>query len=55
MESFMPWSELEKKLTRLFGHCVQGNINDIKLILSELVDGYEPHPEIVDLTYLERS
>jgi FlaA1/EpsC-like NDP-sugar epimerase len=55
MESFMPWSELEKRLNRLFSHCVQGNINDIKLILNELVDGYEPHPDIVDLTYLERS
>ena len=55
MENFLSWSELEPKLELLFGYCKQGNIGEIKSILSELVDGYEPHPDIVDLTYLERS
>lgn len=55
MENFLPWPELEPKLISLFDHCKQGNIGDIKFILSQLVEGYEPHPDIVDLTYLERS
>lgn len=55
MEDFLPWSDLEPKLAILFNYCEQGNIGEIKLILSELVDGYQPHPDIVDLTYLERS
>lgn len=55
MENFLPWSELEPILVSLFDSCKQGNIHEIKSILSELVDGYEPHPEIVDLTFLERS
>lgn len=55
VENFLPWPELEPKLALLFGYCKQGNISEIKSILSELVDGYEPHPDIVDLTYLERS
>lgn len=55
MEKFLPWSNLEPKLAILFNYCEQGNIGEIKLILSELVDGYQPHPDIVDLTYLERS
>jgi FlaA1/EpsC-like NDP-sugar epimerase len=55
MENFLPWPEFEPNLLRLFDSCKQGKIDEIKSILSELVDGYEPHPEIVDLTYLERS
>jgi FlaA1/EpsC-like NDP-sugar epimerase len=55
MENFLPWSELEPKLVSLFDYCKQGNIGGIKFILSQLVEGYEPHPDIVDLTYLERS
>ena len=54
-ENFLPWSELEPKLALLFGYCREGNIGEIKSILSELVDGYQPHPDILDLTYLERS
>lgn len=54
MENFLPWSELEPKLELLFGYCKEGNIGEIRSILSELVDGYKPHPDIVDLTYLER-
>jgi FlaA1/EpsC-like NDP-sugar epimerase len=54
-ENFLPWSELEPKLARLFDHCKEGNIGQIKSMLSEVVYGYEPHPDIVDLTYLERS
>jgi len=55
IENFLPWSELEPKLTLLFDYCKQGNVGKIKSILSELVNGYEPHPDIVDLTYLERN
>ena len=54
-ENFLPWSELEPKLARLFDYCKEGNIGEIKSIMSELVDGYDPYPNIVDLTYLERS
>lgn len=54
MENFLPWPELEQKLTNLFYYCKHGNIDEIKCILSQLVEGYEPYPEIVDLTYLER-
>jgi len=54
IENFLPWSELEPKLALLFDYCKEGNVGKIKSILSELVNGYEPHPDIVDLTYLER-
>jgi FlaA1/EpsC-like NDP-sugar epimerase len=55
MEDFLSWPELEPKLNNLFDHCRSGSIDEIKSILSEIVNGYEPHPDIVDLTYLERS
>jgi FlaA1/EpsC-like NDP-sugar epimerase len=55
MEDFLSWPELEPKLNNLFDHCMSGSIDEIKSILSEIVNGYEPHPDIVDLTYLERS
>jgi len=55
MEDFLPWSNLEPKLNILFNHCKLGSVGEVKAILSDLVDGYEPHPDIVDLTYLERS
>jgi FlaA1/EpsC-like NDP-sugar epimerase len=55
MENFLPWFKLEPELAQLFTACRQGNISEIKLKLSRLVNGYEPYPDIVDLTYLERS
>jgi len=55
MEDFLPLPELEPHLLRLFDSCKQGKIDEIKSILIELVEGYKPHSEIVDLTYLERS
>ena len=54
-EDFVPWAELEGKLTSLE---MALNVNDpgvIRLMMQQLVSGYTPSDEIVDWVYLEQE
>ena len=54
-EEFLPWGELETKITALE---IALNANDITLmrrLMQELVAGYTPSEEIVDWVYLARD
>ena len=54
-DEFMPWDELEGKLRALQAAL---NINDvavIRLMMTELVEGYSPNEDIVDWVHLEEA
>jgi len=54
-EAFIPWVELEAKLNALE---MAVNVNDvgvIRLMMQQLVAGYIPSDDIVDLVYLEKE
>jgi FlaA1/EpsC-like NDP-sugar epimerase len=54
-EDFIPWPELEAKLSSLD---IALNVNDvgvIRLMMQQLVAGYVPSDEIVDWVYLEQE
>ena len=54
-EDFLPWGELQKNLNTLQSALVGNDVAALRLILRELVSGYEPNAEIVDWISLERS
>ncbi|MEW5894016.1 MAG: nucleoside-diphosphate sugar epimerase/dehydratase [Pseudomonadota bacterium] len=54
-EDFLPWTELEEKLSALK---VALDVNDVAVVramLAQLVSGYQPSGEIVDWVYLEQE
>lgn len=54
-EEFVPWADLEDKLSALE---VALNVNDvsvIRLMMEQLVPGYTPSQEIVDWVYLAQE
>ena len=53
-EDFIPWSELEDKLTALQIALTKNNVNTIQLLMKEMVSGYVPIDNIVDWVYLKR-
>lgn len=47
-EDFLPWSQLTLKLTQLQQLLVANDVSQIRILLKELVPGYQPEGEIVD-------
>jgi FlaA1/EpsC-like NDP-sugar epimerase len=41
-EKYLPWHEIEKKLDQLKAQVLKGNDNEIREILSSVVEGYCP-------------
>ena len=54
-EEFLPWDELEIKLNILNDALDSNNVPVIRTLLKELVQGYQPEPEVVDWVWLENE
>lgn len=54
-EEFIPWTELEGKLKGLEMALNVNDVSLIRLMLQQLVIGYIPNGEILDLVYLEQD
>ena len=54
-ESFIPWSKLEEQLNGLEVALGVNDVNLIRIILKDLVIGYEPLSDIVDWVHLEHE
>jgi FlaA1/EpsC-like NDP-sugar epimerase len=54
-ETMLPWHELERHLFHLAGLAKSEDCIEIRKTLRELVDGYQPQGEIVDLVYNKKK
>lgn len=54
-DAFMPWKQLETDLKSLHLALDNNNVEAILTFLKELVAGYKPNSDIVDLVYRERT
>ncbi|MCG9022839.1 polysaccharide biosynthesis protein [Laribacter hongkongensis] len=54
-EEFIPWAELEARLTALEMALNVNDVGVIRLIMQQLVAGYIPNDDIVDWVYLEQE
>ncbi len=54
-EEFIPWTELEGKLNALEMALNLNDVGVISLMMQQLVAGYTPSHDIVDLVYLEQE
>ena len=54
-ETMLPWHELERHLFYLAGLAKSEDCIKIRKTLRELVDGYQPQGEIVDLVYVKKN
>ncbi len=54
-EEFIPWTELEAKLTALEMALNVNDVGVIRLMMQQLVTGFTPSDEIVDWVYLEQE
>ena len=54
-EDFVPWSTLNEQLNTLEMALNVNDVNLIRLLMQDLVAGYSPSAEIVDLVYLENE
>ncbi|WP_075255626.1 polysaccharide biosynthesis protein [Herbaspirillum camelliae] len=54
-EEFIPWAELEAKLSALEMALNVNDVGVIRLMMEKLVTGYTPSDEIVDWVYLEQE
>jgi FlaA1/EpsC-like NDP-sugar epimerase len=54
-EEFLPWDELESKLTILNSALESNNVPAIRTLLKELVPGYQPESEVVDWVWMENE
>ncbi|MCG9026030.1 polysaccharide biosynthesis protein [Laribacter hongkongensis] len=54
-EAFIPWGELEAKLTALEMALNVNDVGVIRLMMQQLVAGYAPSDHIVDWVYLEQE
>ena len=55
LEEFLPWDELESKLSILNGALESNNVPVIRNLLKELVPGYQPESEVVDWVWMENE
>ena len=54
-EDFMPWPELEQRLSALEIALNVNDVSTVRLMLEQLVSGYTPNSEIVDWVYMEQE
>jgi FlaA1/EpsC-like NDP-sugar epimerase len=54
-EDFLPWSELSKKLAALEAALDENDVPLARGLLQNLVSGYAPSGEVVDLVFRERE
>lgn len=54
-EEFIPWADLEAKLSALVMALNVNDVGVIRLMMRQLVSGYTPSDEIVDWVYLEQE
>jgi FlaA1/EpsC-like NDP-sugar epimerase len=54
-EDFMPWQELEQRLSALEMALNVNDVSTVRLMLEQLVSGYTPNGEIVDWVYVEQE
>jgi FlaA1/EpsC-like NDP-sugar epimerase len=54
-EEFLPWEELEAKLSALEMALNVNDVGVIRIMMQQLVYGYAPSDEIVDWVYLEQE
>lgn len=54
-EEFVPWTELEAKLSSLEMALEINDVGALRLIMQQLVAGFVPGDDIVDLVYTERK
>jgi FlaA1/EpsC-like NDP-sugar epimerase len=54
-EEFLPWDELESKLNILNGALESNNVPVIRILLKELVPGYQPESDVVDWVWMENK
>ncbi|WP_250208043.1 nucleoside-diphosphate sugar epimerase/dehydratase [Curvibacter sp. CHRR-16] len=54
-EEFIPWEKLESRLHALEIALNANDVTVIRIMLSELVTGYQPNQDIVDWVYLEQE
>jgi len=54
-EEFLLWPQLEEKLRVLRMALDVNDVGVVRLMLEQLVSGYQPHEEIVDWIYLEQQ
>ncbi|MDH5206919.1 MAG: polysaccharide biosynthesis protein, partial [Hylemonella sp.] len=52
-EEFLPWAQLQAKLSVLRALLEIDDVQALKALLQELVQGYEPSVDVVDWVYLE--
>ncbi len=53
-EDFLPWVELEQKISALVSAVYQDDYDQVRKLLRETVSGYAPDGEIVDWVYQQR-
>ncbi len=54
-EEFMPWADFEGRLKALELAVNANDVGAIRLMLQQLVEGYQPSDGIVDWLYLEQG
>jgi FlaA1/EpsC-like NDP-sugar epimerase len=54
-EHYLPWTELESKLRELDMALGNSNVSAIRTLLQQLVTGYQPCGDVVDLVHMERA
>lgn len=53
-EDYLIWSELKQKLEELLSAIAREDLNGVRQILREVVSGYTPESEIVDVQFLQK-
>jgi FlaA1/EpsC-like NDP-sugar epimerase len=53
-EDFLSWSQLTLKLEQLQQELAANNVSQIRIILKELVSGYQPDSKVVDWVHLKQ-
>lgn len=54
-EEFLPWHELQSKLTRLNAELATNDVPKIRALLRDLVPGYQPDGEVVECVWVENQ
>jgi FlaA1/EpsC-like NDP-sugar epimerase len=54
-EDFIAWEPLKNKLLELLASVERNDLETVRKVLRELVSGYVPQGEIVDLLYVQRK
>ena len=53
-EGFIKWKELTKKINKLEKHLQNNDIANVIKCLEQMVEGYKPFKEIIDVAYVEK-